>query len=371
MKIGYFYPSYYPVAASSSVHGYCLAQALKKRGHQLLSCLGEGNPECVNFSRSKRGALQLARSADVLYIRASVFSPLPFAALLKFLKPFSLPVVWELNAPPEELTATHPANKQNNRLIRREKRRLKMLARLADAGIGVSDILKQYLQSHMGIQRAYSIPNGSLPEAFAPSGIAATPLERLSGKFKIIWAGNAKTVWQGLDLIVEAAAYFEDRDPDMQFIIIAGESSRHFPVLKNLLVLQQVPFTDLPHYLAAADVCLCPYCKKTEQFYNSPLKCFDYMAAGKPVIATALGQLRQIIQHGTNGIFTDGTVAALTENLTMLKEDPELRGRLGANARQSVLDYYNWDRVARETEAVLLEAIAAKRRRRFFKGRKP
>lgn len=371
MKIGYFYPPYYPVAASSSVHGYCLMQALKKRGHQLLSCLGEGNPDCVNFSRSKRGALQLARSADVLYIRASVFSTLPSAALLKFLRPFSLPVVWELNAPAEELTATHPANEQTNRLIRREKLRLKMFARLVDAGIGVSDILQHYLSSHMGIQRTYSIPNGSLPEAFAPSRIVATPLEQFSGKCKIIWAGNAKTVWQGLDLIVGAAAYFENRDPDMLFIIIAPESDHRFPVLKNLLVLQQVPYTDLPHYLAAADVCLCPYRKKTEQFYNSPLKCFDYMAAGKPVITTALGQLEQIIQHGTNGIFTDTTVAALTENLTLLKKNPELRLKLGANARQSVIDYYNWDRVARETEAVLLEAIQIKRRRRFFKKLEP
>jgi glycosyltransferase involved in cell wall biosynthesis len=157
----------------------------------------------------------------------------------------------------------------------------------------------------------------------------------------------------------------------MLFIIITGESDRHFPVLKNLLVLQQVPFTDIPHYLAAADVCLCPYCKKTEQFYNSPLKCFDYMAAGKPIITTALGQLENIIQHGTNGIFIDNTVAALASGLSMLKADPGLREKLGAKARQSALDYYNWDRVALETEEVLLEAIHTKRRRRFFQALRP
>jgi hypothetical protein len=159
MKIGYFYTPYYPVTASCSVHGYCLMQALKKRGHQILSCLGDENPDCINFSRSKRGAFRLARAADVLYIRASVFSTMPYVSLLKFVRPFSLPVVWELNAPVEELTATHPANAYNNRLIRREKRRLKMLAKLADAGIGVSDILQQYLLHEWGVQKAYSIPN--------------------------------------------------------------------------------------------------------------------------------------------------------------------------------------------------------------------
>lgn len=365
MKIGYFYPPYYPVTASCSVHGYCLMQALKKRGHEILSCAGDGNPDCINFSRSKLGAFRLAHAADVLYIRASVFSKLPFATLLKCLRPLSLPVVWEMNAPVEELAATLPEGADHKRLIKKEKRRLKVLARLADAGIGVSDIVQQYLLHHMGIKKAYCIPNGALPEAFLPENIVKTPLEQFSKKFKIIWAGNAKTVWQGIDLIIEAARQFEQTDPDMLFIIITGESACHFPVLKNLLVLQQVPFTDIQHFLAAADVCLCPYIKKTDQFHNSPLKCFDYMAAGKPVITTALGQLEKIIQHGTNGIFIDTTVEALKDALRMLKADPALRTTLGANARQSALDYYNWDRVARDTEAVLLDAIKAKSRRPF------
>jgi glycosyltransferase involved in cell wall biosynthesis len=365
MKIGYFYPPYYPVTASCSVHGYCLMQALKKRGHEILSCAGDGNPDCINFSRSKLGAFRLAHEADVLYIRASVFSKLPFATLLKCIRPLSLPVVWEMNAPVEELAATLPASAQPDRIIKKEKRRLKILAKLVDAGIGVSDILQQYLLHHMGIKKAYSIPNGSLPEAFTPDNIVETPLQQFSDKFKIIWAGNAKIVWQGIDLIVEAARQLEQTDPDMLFIIIAGESAYHFPMLKNLLVLQQVPFTDLQHYLAAADVCLCPYKNQIMGFYGSSLKCFDYMAAGKPIITTPLGQIKKVISHGVNGIFIDNSVQPLIDSLKMLESDPELRKKLGDNARRSAIEYYNWGRVALETEAVLLDAIKAKSRRPF------
>ena len=86
-----------------------LMQALKKRGHQILSCLGDANPDCIQFERTKWGALKLAREADVLYIRIAgrpVHSFLEKSTLLKLIKPFSLPVVWEVNAPVEELNAT-------------------------------------------------------------------------------------------------------------------------------------------------------------------------------------------------------------------------------------------------------------------------
>lgn len=365
MNIGYFYTPYYPVTASCSVHGYCLMQALKKRGHRILSCLGDGNPDCINFNRTKAGAIKLALAADVLYIRASALSPMRNATLLKLIRPSSLPVVWEVNAPVEELTATLPADTRVDRIIKKEKRKLKWLAKLVDAGIGVSEILKQYMSEQLGINKVYSIPNGSLPETFLPHSIKKTVLEHVSEKFKILWVGNAKIVWQGLDLIIETAKNLEKSDPDMLFVIITGESAHRFPVLKNLLVLQQVPFTDLQHYLAAADVCLCPYKNQAMGFYGSSLKCFDYMAAGKPIITTALGQLERIISHGINGIFTDNTVEALATNLRMLKANPELRGKLGANARKSALDYYNWDRVALETESVLIDAIKTKGHHHF------
>jgi len=69
LKIGYFYVPYYPLSTGRSVHGFKLVEGLKKRGHQILSCLGDGNPDCINFERTKWGAIKLARESDVLYIR--------------------------------------------------------------------------------------------------------------------------------------------------------------------------------------------------------------------------------------------------------------------------------------------------------------
>ena len=367
MDIGFFYTPYYPVTASCSVHGYCLMQALKKRGHRILSCLGDGNPDCMNFNRTRSGAIKLALAADVLYIRASALSPMRNATLLKLLRPSSLPVVWEVNAPVEELQSTLPPGKERERLLTTEKIKLKLLANLVDAGIGVSDSLKDYIRQELGIKKAFAIPNGSVPSAFEPHNIKKTCLEHFAGKFKVCWAGDARISWQAIDLIIETAQHMEKTDPEILFIIITGESSLAFPVLTNLMVLRQVPFTDIPHYLAATDACLCLYRNHAMGFYNSPLKLFDYMAAGKPIIASPLGQLGKILRHEVNGLLTDDTVQTTADYLRLLKNNPALRRQLGENARQDALDYYNWDRVALETESVLIDAIKTKCQRHFFR----
>ncbi|RQW81822.1 MAG: hypothetical protein EHM79_19330, partial [Geobacter sp.] len=258
MKIGFFYVPYYPLSMGRSVHGYNLVRALKRRGHAILSCLGDGDPECINYERSKRGALTVARASDVLYIRIAgrpVHSYLEQATLLKLIRPFSLPVVWEINAPVEELQGSYPRGRERDVLIRREKRKRRTLAHLVDAGIGVSEVLKKYISDDLAIKKAYSIPNGSDPHLFNPLHARETVLKRFQGTFKVFWMGNAATSWQGIELMLEIARKMEKRDREMLFILVTGESLVPLPVLSNVLVLRQLSYHDLPHYLAAADAC--------------------------------------------------------------------------------------------------------------------
>ena len=359
MKIGYFYVPYYPLTMGRSVHGYNLVRALKKRGHEILSCLGDGDPECVHYERSKTGALKVARAADVLYIRIAgrpVHSYLERATLLKLLRPFSLPVVWEVNAPVEELQGSYPPGRDRDEMITRENRKRIALAHLVDAGIGVSDVLKLYISDVLNIRRSYAIPNGSDPFLFDPGRTVETVLKRFQDTFKVFWMGNAGTPWQGMELMLEVARKMEKRDRRVLFILVTGESLVTLPLLSNVLLLRQMSYHDLPHYLSAADACLClykPYDWLSYGFYGSSLKLFDYMAAGKPVIASDMGQLAQVIRHGVNGMLVPNDSEVITETLCMLKADRERGVHLGMQARQDVIRYYNWDRIAQETEAAL------------------
>ena len=361
LKIGFFYVPYYPLSTGRSVHGFMLLQALKKRGHQILSCLGDANPDCIQFERTKWGALKLAREADVLYIRIAgrpVHSFLEKSTLLKLIKPFSLPVVWEVNAPVEELNATFSEGPERDSLIRRENRKRKLLSRFVDAGIGVSEVMKEYIQNVLKIKKAYSIPNASDPSLFEPQRSKETVLSHLEDKFLVFWMGSANTPWQGIELILEIAQKMERIDPRVIFVLVTGESLWEFPVCPNVLILKQVPYTNLPHYLASADLCLCLY-KEYDWleygFYGSALKLFDYMAAAKPVIASRMGQVADVIQDEVNGLLVENDSELIIDKIQELKGDREKRTALGTKARADVINYYNWDRVAEETEAVLLD----------------
>jgi glycosyltransferase involved in cell wall biosynthesis len=217
--------------------------------------------------------------------------------------------------------------------------------------------MKEYIQNVLKIKKAYSIPNASDPSLFEPSRSKETVLSHLKDKFLVFWMGSANTPWQGIELILEIAQKMERIDPRVIFVLVAGESLWEFPVRPNLLILKQVPYTNLPHYLASADLCLCLY-KEYDWleygFYGSALKLFDYMAAAKPVIASRMGQVADVLNDEVNGLLVENDSELIIDKIQELKGDREKRTALGAKARADVINYYNWDRVAEETESVLL-----------------
>jgi glycosyltransferase involved in cell wall biosynthesis len=81
------------------------------------------------------------------------------------------------------------------------------------------------------------------------------------------------------------------------------------------------------------------------------------MASGLPVIASNLGQIGEVIADHENGILTDNTITHIVNRIAFLKNNPGEAKRLGSNARARVDQYYNWERVADETENILKEVI--------------
>ena len=153
---------------------------------------------------------------------------------------------------------------------------------------------------------------------------------------------------KGLDTLVEAAALSDD----VTVCLIGGpaeavEALRARDLLSEsrLRYLGQVPLADVPRCLAALDVCAMPL-PLTPHFahYASPLKLFEYMASGRPIVASDLPSTREVVAHEESALLVPpGDPAALAAALRRLRDDPGLGERLAARARALVEARHTWE----------------------------
>ncbi len=100
---------------------------------------------------------------------------------------------------------------------------------------------------------------------------------------------------------------------------------------------------DIPALLTSMDAAVAPY-PDAKGFYFSPLKVYEYLASGRAVVASRVGQVAAIVQHEVNGLLCPpGDADALADALHRLHDDPPLRARLGQGARTSALEHQSWE----------------------------
>jgi glycosyltransferase involved in cell wall biosynthesis len=115
---------------------------------------------------------------------------------------------------------------------------------------------------------------------------------------------------------------------------------------------------DVGRLLAGADAAVAPY-PGDDANYFSPLKVFEGMAAGLPVVASRVGQLPELIRDGRTGLLVaPGDPEALAASLVELAHAPARRARIGAAAREHVLREHTWDGVVRRVLGLAVPAGA-------------
>ncbi|HEY0773337.1 MAG TPA: glycosyltransferase, partial [Nocardioidaceae bacterium] len=102
---------------------------------------------------------------------------------------------------------------------------------------------------------------------------------------------------------------------------------------------------DVPSLLHRMHVAVAPY-PAIQDFYFSPLKVYEYLAAGLPIIASRVGSIPEALAHGEFGVLVDpGDPAALATAIAALRDDPARRTELGRAARHAAVRDHDWSRV--------------------------
>ncbi|MEI6296927.1 MAG: glycosyltransferase family 4 protein [bacterium] len=181
-----------------------------------------------------------------------------------------------------------------------------------------------------------------------------------SDKKIILYTGHLYG-WKGVNTLAESAKSFDEMN---LFVFVGGTEGdvnsfkQKYSDTKNILVLGQKPHSDIPLYLSSADVLVLPNSGKEDisRLYTSPMKLFEYMASGRPIIASNLPSIREILNEDNAVFFESDNPGDLSRSIKKVLGDKELGDRI---SKQSLLDVkkYTWENRAKN----IINFINAKR----------
>ncbi len=237
--------------------------------------------------------------------------------------------------------------------------------------ICISASLKDHLSSTWNIEESKLIvlPCAADVDAFGHTLNSESVRHglRLTNEPVVIWVGGFYP-WHDLDLLLNSFALVLQRHPNAKLVLVGDGQTR--PSVEKMVQengLQQsviltgaIAHTDVPDMLSIADVAVVPSTPVTASRggTGTPLKLFEYMAAGKAIVATALNEATEVIQDGHNGRLVEaGDVNGFAEAMLTLINDPIERDRLGQNARRQAVEQYSWEEYTRRLEEIYLDVL--------------
>ncbi len=398
VRILYFADIRFPLERANGIQTMETCHALAGRGHEVRLVV---RPDTHVPARDPFDYYGLARSARLIVDRVPVSGPhlvrrveyLAFAAgraigagradivmtrdltvaslLLRL--PARPPLVYESHGYAPEVaaalphlvsTAQPPSASKHARLARRES----FVWRRADGYVTITNGLASAHNARFGGRpRVAVVPDGArlVPPGTRPPG--TWPPGTLA-PFTVAYAGHLYA-WKGVDVLLDAVAHV----PDVRCLIVGGHEqepdlARLRALASRLRIENRVTFTGLvppsavPDALGQADVLALPNPTSVISTHaTSPLKLFEYMAAGKPIVASNLPAIREVLtDERTALLVTPGDPEALAAGIRRLAADAGLRGRLAGAALAAVAEY-SWDRRAERLEALFTEVLASRR----------
>jgi glycosyltransferase involved in cell wall biosynthesis len=376
-----------PGTTGGSVHVRAVAEGLAALGHEVHVLVQRGGnafpPGAVRWHELGpplgSARLRLARSGRVAAIARALRPDVVMERYFNFggegvraAAGCGALAVLEVNAPIVDYPGS-PKRLLDRALIVEPMRRWRdWQCRAADLVVSPS---RAILPAWLPADRIVEIEWGADTERFHPGASGPVPFTRRPGAVVAVFAG-AFRAWHGAVHLVDAIRGLRLRGAGTIDAVLAGDGPEAPRVRRAAEGLDGITFTGpvahdaMPALLAAADIGVAPFDVAAHAplaiaFYWSPLKVFEYMASGLPVVAPAIDGLRRIVTPGREGVLYDpGDPAALCGALMQLA-DAATRRRLGDAARERAVGEFSWSGHCRRLQGAMEQALARSGRPRI------
>ncbi len=387
MRILYLASEEIPGRMGGSVHAWEVARGLAARGHAVTALVerapGQAAEERIEGVRIVRAALRmrgrmiplrglaramgLARDADVILERHIT----PGGAGAVIARARGLPLVLEVNSPHVEeliwrMDIRSPILKWALRAWVNWQFHACRLAVAPQANIVPACARDRVAVRGWGVDTDRFRPEA----ADTPAADAFRARHDLAGRVSVLFAGSFRT-WHGARDLPEIARRALARAPEIKFVLVGEgelldgvrEAVQALGLSKDVAVAGSVPHEEMPAVVASCAIGIAPYDTDAYAplarfgFFWSPLKVFEYMACGLPVVLFAYEGLREHVGESERGLaVAPRDLDAFAGAIAMLARDETARREMGARARAYVLREHTWRDHVAWLEARLEEA---------------
>lgn len=310
----------------------------------------------------------ITKKPDVIYLRQNSFPFFPMI-LCKILK---IPSVVEVNGLVLDELKVSPDSKSfaykvfSYLALSSEK----INYRYCDRIVSVTDKLKGELV------RLYSVPeekilvinNGANTDLFKPMDQKQirTEIGLEESKMYVCFVGHLAG-WQGVEFLIHASPLVLEKYPDVRFLIVGDgvmkdrlmEIASELRLSDKFIFTGRIPYEKVPLYINASDICVAPFIEeRNSKIGLSALKTYEYLACGKPIVASGIPGVKDLIESSGGGIsVTPENPGELADAIVKLISNGESRRLMGEKGRSYVLKNHSWDGVARKVMNICNDII--------------
>jgi glycosyltransferase involved in cell wall biosynthesis len=212
------------------------------------------------------------------------------------------------------------------------------------------------------------INNGANTKLFSPMdrNKAKSELKLDNSLQYVCFVGNL-IYWQGVEYLIKASPLILKKYPNTRFLVVGDgvmkeelmQLANDLGSLDKVLFVGRVPYEKVPVYINASDICVAPFIReRNSKIGLSALKTYEYLACGKPLIASRIPGVKELIESSGGGISVrPEDPEELSTAVIKLLPDENTRNQMGKKGRKYIIENHSWESVARKVRDICKQAI--------------